>query len=207
MYKSPQILYMHGCGYFYYHCVMGIKVQYSLYSDHESGTTSCPGSPVALTNGDRFRVEDEQFRASSSYSDEFLPYHARITSDSWCSAEVQQPHWIEVDFGTNVIIHEIQIGGHDGFFISNSYLTMFQVQFGQDSGQLTSIVEDNTSVPIIFSRTNGHNVETTTLPTPIVTQILRISPVDWTQSVPCVRLDAIGCLQMPGMEVYIHIKR
>ena len=167
------------------------------------GPTTCSGPPVALTNGGRFRVEDKQFRASSSYSsDAYLPYHARITSYSWCSAEVQQPHWIEVDFGTNVIINEIQIGGYDGF--SDHYLTMFQVQFGQVSGQLTSIVEDNTSVPIIFSRTNGHNVETTTLPTPIVTQILRITPVDWTQSVPCVRLEAMGCLQMPGRQS-IHI--
>ena len=103
-----------------------------------------------------------------------------------------------MDFGTNVIIHKIQIGGYDGF--SDSYLRMFQVQFGQVSGQLMSIVEGNSSEPRVFTRTNGHNVETTTLPSPIVTQILRITPVEWTQSVPCVRLEAKGCLQMPGIK-------
>ena len=109
-----------------------------------------------------------------------------------------------MDFGTNVIIHEIQIGGHDGFLFINSYLTMFQVQFGQTSGQLMSIVEGNSSDPKVFTRTNSHNVETTTLPSPIVTQILRIIPVEWTESVPCVRLEAMGCLQMPGIK---HIKQ
>ena len=54
-------------------------------------------------------------------------------------------------------------------------------------------------------RTLVYNLENTTLPSPVTTQVLRIVPVEWTpmNSVPCLRLEAFGCPASQGM-LHLH---
>lgn len=144
-------------------------------------------------------VEDLQFRASSSYSDGYLPHHARLTSASWCAQQDLDPHWLEVHFGANVIIHQIQIGGYDSTTFGDWYMESFEVQYREQvDGGLVSVVENGSSEPRVFTRMSGQDVETATLPSPIITKALRIKPIQWTEPEPCVRLEALGCLQIPG---------
>ena len=45
-----------------------------------------------------------------------------------------------------------------------------------------------------------YDVENTVLPSPVITQVLRIVAVEWyPRNQVCLRLEALGCLPSPGM--------
>ncbi len=142
-------------------------------------------------------MEDEQITASSSYSQSYLPHEARPGGMSWCAeAGMGDGAWIQVDFREDVIIQELQIGGDGGIF--KYYITQFRIEHGPNSDQLSSILQENSTEPIVFTRPNSPDVSTTVLPTPLTTRVLRIVSVARFGSVPCVYLEAIGCVLPPG---------
>ena len=55
-------------------------------------------------------------------------------------------------------------------------------------------------------RTGTYDVENTTLPSPVITQVLRIVPLEWSPSnfVVCLKLEAIGCPFFQGM-IQLHM--
>ncbi|XP_064407089.1 neuropilin-1-like [Halichondria panicea] len=150
--------------------------------------------PQALITGEMYRVEDEQFTASSSFSENYLPHEARLEGNSWCAqAGLGSGAWIQVDFKTYVIIQELQIGGDRGGF----YINQFTIEHGPNSDQLNSILQANSNQPMVFTRLNSPSVSTTVLPTPLTTRVLRIVSVVHSGSDPCLYLEAIGCVQSP----------
>ncbi len=163
--------------------------------------TACQ-EPQALITGEMYRVEDEQFTASSSFSENYLPHEARLEGNSWCAqAGLGSGAWIQVDFKTYVIIQELQIGGDRGGF----YINQFTIEHGPNSDQLNSILQANSNQPMVFTRLNSPSVSTTVLPTPLTTRVLRIVSVVHSGSDPCLYLEAIGCVQSPGKPFSIII--
>ena len=59
-------------------------------------------------------MEDEQFTASSSFSQNYRPHEARLGGNSWCARGGDTGSWIQVDFGVDVMIQELQIEGDEG---------------------------------------------------------------------------------------------
>ena len=157
-----------------------------------------------LIDGNMFRVEDSQITASSSYSDDYSTRHLRLSaSSSWCPADGQAANsWVQVEFGADVIILELRIGGDEVFLnIFDYYLTEFTVEVGPSTSQLSPILDPNTNQPMVFIR-SGADVAATVLPAPIATRVLRIVTVDHVGSEPCVKLEALGCIKPPGMLPY-----
>ncbi len=142
-------------------------------------------------------MEDEQITASSVFSLSYLPHEARLEGMSWCArAGMGDSAWIQVDFREDVIIQELRIGGDGG--ILQYYITQFRIEHGPNSDQLSSILQENSTEPMVFTRSNSHDVSTTVLPTPLTTRVLRIVSVVHSGSVPCVYLEVLGCALSPG---------
>ncbi|XP_064407088.1 uncharacterized protein LOC135351902 [Halichondria panicea] len=144
-----------------------------------------------LILGGKYRVEDEQFTASSSFSEDYLPHEARLGGNSWCAESSDTENWIQVDFGTDVIIQELLIGGDGG--AAQFYVNLFRIEYGPNSDQLSSILQPNSNQPKVFSRPDSPDVRTTVLSTPLTTRVLRIVSVVHTGSGPCLDMEAIGC--------------
>ncbi len=142
-------------------------------------------------------MEDEQFTANSSFSEDYLPYEARLGGNSWCAEEgIDTRSWIQVDFGADVIIQELQIEGDGG--TNQFYVTQFTIEHGPNSNQLSSILQANSTDPMVFTRPDSPSVSTTVLPTPLTTQVLRIVSVVHTGSGPCLDMEALGCVLAPS---------
>ncbi len=145
-------------------------------------------------------MEDEQFTASSSFSENYLPHEARLGGNSWCAEEDSDTgSWIQVDFGADVIIQELLIGGDGG--TNQFYVTQFTIEHGPNSDQLSSILQANSTDPMIFTRPDSPSVSTTILPTPLTTRVLRIVSVAHFGNDPCLYLEAIGCVLASGKPV------
>ena len=147
-----------------------------------------------LITGGRYRVEDEQITASSVLSQSYTPHEARLGGMSWCAEEgMGDGAWIQVDFIVDVIIQELRIGG-----INQFYITQFTIEHGPNSDQLSSILQENSTEPMVFTRPDSPDVSTTVLPTPLTTRVLRIVSVVHSGSEPCVCLEVLGCALFPG---------
>ncbi len=143
-------------------------------------------------------MEDEQFTASSSFSQSYLPHEARLGGNSWCAQGSDTGSWIQVDFRADVIIQELQIEGDGG---SNQfYVTQFTIEHGPNSDQLSSILQANSTDPMVFTRPDSPDVRTTVLPTPLTTQVLRIVSVVHSGDEPCLDMEALGCVLVPGID-------
>lgn len=60
-----------------------------------------------------------------------------------------------------------------------------------------------------FAREYGEKITTTVLPSPIVTQLLRIVPLSWfpENNSVCLKVEAFGCLLEPSIQYtqsYVH---
>ncbi|XP_064407077.1 uncharacterized protein LOC135351893 [Halichondria panicea] len=150
-----------------------------------------------LITGEKYRVEDEQITASSIFSEDYPPHKARLGGMEWCAQEgLGIGAWIQVDFRENVIIQELQIEGDGGEF--QYYLTQFTIEYGPNSDQLSSILQPNSTDPMVFTRPDSPDVSTTVLPNPLTTRILRIVGVAFFGgAVLCLDLEAIGCVLPP----------
>ena len=158
-----------------------------------------------LILGGKYRVEDEQFTASSSFSEDYLPHEARLGGNSWCAESSDTENWIQVDFGTDVIIQELLIGGDGG--AAQFYVNLFRIEYGPNSDQLSSILQPNSNQPKVFSRPDSPDVRTTVLSTPLTTRVLRIVSVVHTGSGPCLDMEAIGCPSKPIHAYPYHTHR
>ena len=142
-------------------------------------------------------MEDEQITASSSYSQSYAPHEARLGGMSWCArAGMGDGAWIQVDFKVDIIIQDLQIGGDGGR--DQFYITQFTIEHGPNSDQLSSILQENSTEPMVFTRPNSRDVSTTVLPTPLTTRVLRIVSVVHSGDVPCVYLEVLGCAVSSG---------
>ena len=148
-------------------------------------------------------MEDEQFTASSSFSENYLPHEARLGGTSWCAESSDTENWIQVDFGADVIIQELLIGGDGG--TNQFYVTQFTIEHGPNSDQLSSILQANSTDPMVFTRPDSPDVSTTVLPTPLTTRVLRIVSVVHSGAEPCLDMEAIGCVLAPSKILYISI--
>ena len=153
-----------------------------------------------LITGGRYRVEDEQFTASSSFSEDYLPHEARLGGKSWCAKNNNTGSWIQVDFKADVIIQELQIGGDGGLY--QFYLNQFTIEHGPNSDQLSSILQANSTDPMVFTRPDSPDVSTTVLPTPLTTRVLRIVSVVHSGAEPCLDMEALGCVLSLGKPLF-----
>ncbi len=141
-------------------------------------------------------MEDKQITASSIFSQSYAPHEARLGGMSWCADNGNTGSWIQVDFVVDVIIQELRIGGDGG---SNQfYITQFTIEHGPNSDQLSSILQENSTEPMVFTRPDSPDVSTTVLPTPLTTRVLRIVSVVHSGNEPCVHLEVLGCAVSPG---------
>ena len=138
-------------------------------------------------------MEDEQITASSIFSQSYAPHEARLGGMSWCADNGNTGSWIQVDFIVDVKIQELRIGG-----LSQFHITQFTIEYGPNSDQLSSILQENSTEPMVFTRPNSRDVSTTVLPTPLTTRVLRIVSVVHSGSEPCVYLEVLGCALSPG---------
>ena len=148
-------------------------------------------------------MEDEQFTASSSFSEHYLPHEARLGGTSWCAESSDTENWIQVDFGADVIIQELLIGGNGGNTVF--YVNQYILEHGPNSDQLSSILQANSTDPMVFTRPDSPDASITVLPTPLTTRVLRIVSVVHSGTEPCLDMEAIGCVLAPSKILYISI--
>lgn len=97
-------------------------------------TESC-SDPCPLITGTRFRVVDQLFQASS-FQENHPPHGARLDGPSWCArAENESNSWIEVLFGTDVVITAIQTSGRENFYVES--ILVYYGQVGQELQNIT----------------------------------------------------------------------
>ena len=90
---------------------------------------------------------------SSSYMEHHTPSDARMSGNGWCAESICEvehsdyhDHYIQVDFGAEVIVEAIAIDGVEG----NYNVTEYYVEYGLDVDELYCIIsqESNEAVSI-----------------------------------------------------------
>jgi len=79
---------------------------------------------------------------SSSHTQGHSPSEARMSRNGWCAEMVcpmeTQDHYLQVDFGAEVVVGAIAIGSVD----NNLYVTRFYVEYGLDENQLYCVTSE-----------------------------------------------------------------
>lgn len=117
--------------------------------------TPCINRQPSLDNEMFVFVPDNQI-TSSSYMEDHTPSDARMPRDGWCAnhesiCEVESDdhdHYIQIDFGAEVVVEAIAINGVEG----NGYVTEYYVEYGLDVDELYCIIsqESNETVSILM---------------------------------------------------------
>ena len=89
-------------------------------------------------------VPDDQI-TSSSYMEDHTPSDARMSGDGWCAESIckveSDDHYIQVDFGAELVIEAIAIVGVEG----NGYVTEYYVEYGLDVEELYCVISQESN--------------------------------------------------------------
>ena len=79
------------------------------------------------------------------------PPESRLDGSPWCTEMPPQRPWLQVEFGYDVTIHTLQTAGASRglVFTDDFYVIGFQVQIGNSSDELQTILEPNSAVPMV----------------------------------------------------------
>ncbi|XP_038060527.1 lactadherin-like [Patiria miniata] len=154
--------------------------------------------PFGMEDG---RIPDASITASSMWSNraDHGPTRARLNlqvrggAAAWCNDEASDPDpWIQVDFGSNVIITGVITQGRgDGNW--RQWVTEFKVAYSNDGQEWTDVTDDGSSTPMKFPGNSDKNTRvTTTFPKAFQARFLRILPTQHhTHS--SMRFEVLGC--------------
>ena len=91
-------------------------------------------------------VPDGQI-TSSSYMEDHTPSDARMSRGGWCASresicEVESDdHYIQIDFGAELVVEAIAIDGVEG----NGYVTEYYVEYGLDVEELYCVISQESN--------------------------------------------------------------
>lgn len=150
-----------------------------------SSTDSCQ-TPQALLTGTIYRVVDRYWTASGSLNSTYPPYEARLNGNGWCAnRQGFSIPWLQVEFGTPVLISSFEIHGDDEL----GYIHSFQFQYKEK--------ELFISHPEIFTLKNTSETQMINISEPFIGSTIRLQPITWSSLTPCVRMEMYGCLANP----------
>ena len=98
-------------------------------------------------SGEVYRVDSHLITASSSLNASHTPEEARLPGgEGWCSRmlgfSIHDP-WLEVNFGTEVVVHGISVSGNNF-----SHINQFQLQYANGEDETLQYVL-NTTEPLV----------------------------------------------------------
>ncbi|XP_038060028.1 lactadherin-like [Patiria miniata] len=155
--------------------------------------------PLGMEDG---RIPDASITASSFFYNlaNYAPHRARLNfqggiSSAWASAGPSDPNpWIQVDFGTSVIVTGVITQGRGDSPYDNQLVSEFKVAYSNDGQEWTYVTAEGATSPRKFpGNLKGHNSQvTTTFPKAFQAKFLRILPTKWGAHCS-MRFEVLGC--------------
>ncbi|TGZ36839.1 hypothetical protein CRM22_011389 [Opisthorchis felineus] len=177
---------------------------------HRSETQTCdyyPFVPLGMT--DRFNgIKDDQITASSSFSDQTMPYYGRLhLSDAflfdqslkgagaWVALDQDDQQWIQIDLRKRKVIISVATQGKQGArqWVQDYYILYTDA----DVPVHWSIIKDNLGQPLLFDgNVDDSGVRMNNFSYPIVARYIRLNPQRWHNLI-ALRMEVFGCDYRP----------
>ena len=105
-------------------------------------------------------VSDDRITGTSSILSH-PPIEARMSGDGWCASSMcgmQSPnHYLQIDFGAEVVVEAIAIDGID-YYGNSFYITEYYVEYGSDGNQFYCAVSEESIGNVSFNKINYSSV-------------------------------------------------
>ncbi|XP_078685993.1 uncharacterized protein LOC144918818 [Branchiostoma floridae x Branchiostoma belcheri] len=143
-------------------------------------------------------IRNSQFSASSSVSDSWQPWEARLNSGSaWIPRYLSTSEWLQVDLLKRMSITGIQTQGQDDHWRYVYLVTSYKLLYSDDGTDLNwNTFQENGSDKIFegnIESIDADRVKTNYIDPPIVTRFIRLMPVTWSRWGIGLRLELLGC--------------
>ncbi|XP_019640573.1 PREDICTED: uncharacterized protein LOC109482333 [Branchiostoma belcheri] len=142
-------------------------------------------------------IRNNQFSASSSVSDSWQPWEARLNSGrAWMPSSFSTSEWLQVDLLKRMSITGIQTQGQASFRFLH-LVTSYKLLYSDDGTDLNwNTFQENGSDKIFEGNIDIMDpdiVKTNYIDPPIVTRFIRLMPVTWGRWWIALRLELLGC--------------
>uniref|UniRef100_A0A3Q3WRK0 Neuropilin n=1 Tax=Mola mola TaxID=94237 RepID=A0A3Q3WRK0_MOLML len=170
----------------------GICMRFEIYGCRTSDYP-CSGM-LGMVSG---QISDAQISASSYADRGWVAENARLLTgrSGWTGQQVKQPfrnEWLQVDLGQDKMVSGVMIQGgkHRD---RNVFMKKFRVGHSLDGEDWTTIREENSTKPKIFSGNQNHDTPELRAVGPLLTRFVRIYPERATNEGLGLRLELLGC--------------
>ncbi|KAF6776598.1 hypothetical protein AHF37_03539 [Paragonimus kellicotti] len=158
---------------------------------------------------DRFNgIKDDQVTASSSFSDQTMPYYGRLHiadaylydyslqgAGAWVALDQDDQQWIQIDLKTRKVVTSIATQGKQG---AQQWVQDYHVLYtDSDVPVYWSIIKDNLGQPMLFDgNTDDNGVKINNFTYAIVARYIRLNPQRWYNLI-ALRMELFGCEYRP----------
>ncbi|XP_071348805.1 neuropilin-1a-like isoform X1 [Trachinotus anak] len=170
----------------------GICMRFEIYGCRTSDYP-CSGM-LGMVSG---QISDAQISASSYADRGWVAENARLLTgrSGWTGQQTKQPfrnEWLQVDLGQEKMVSGVVIQGgkHRD---RNVFMKRFRVGHSLDGEEWTTVKEDNTTRPKIFTGNQNHDTPELRSMGPLLTRFVRIYPERATTEGLGLRLELLGC--------------
>ncbi|CAH8432973.1 unnamed protein product [Schistosoma guineensis] len=188
-----------------YLCLLSI-----LLSVHHVLTQECdyfPYVPLGMT--DRYNgIKDNQITASSSFSDQTMPYYGRLhISDAylfnqdlqgagaWIALDQDDKQWIQIDLLKRKVIQSVATQGRQG---ARQWIQDYYIYYTDSNEPIHwSVIKDDLGQPLLFDgNIDDNTVKFNNFSYPIVARYIRLNPQRWNNLIS-MRMELFGCDYRP----------
>ncbi|XP_018647599.1 septate junction protein [Schistosoma mansoni] len=150
---------------------------------------------------DRYNgIKDSQITASSSFSDQTMPYYGRLhISDegagAWISLDQDDKQWIQIDLLKRKVIQSIATQGRQG---ARQWIQDYYIYYTDSNEPIHwSIIKDDLGQPLLFDgNVDDNTVKFNNFTYPIVARYIRLNPQRWNNLIS-MRMELFGCDYRP----------
>ncbi|CAH8431817.1 unnamed protein product [Schistosoma intercalatum] len=188
-----------------YLCLLSI-----LLPVHHVLTQECdyfPYVPLGMT--DRYNgIKDNQITASSSFSDQTMPYYGRLhISDAylfnqdlqgagaWIALDQDDKQWIQIDLLKRKVIQSVATQGRQG---ARQWIQDYYIYYTDSNEPIHwSVIKDDLGQPLLFDgNIDDNTVKFNNFSYPIVARYIRLNPQRWNNLIS-MRMELFGCDYRP----------
>ncbi|KAF5403241.1 Neurexin-4 [Paragonimus heterotremus] len=187
--------------------VFSFRLLLSIYLTDSQTCDFFPFVPLGMT--DRFNgIKDDQITASSSFSDQTMPYYGRLHiadaylydyslqgAGAWVALDQDDQQWIQIDLKTRKVVTSIATQGKQG---AQQWVQDYHVLYtDSDVPVYWSIIKDNLGQPMLFDgNTDDNGVKINNFTYAIVARYIRLNPQRWYNLI-ALRMELFGCEYRP----------
>ncbi|VDP55099.1 unnamed protein product [Schistosoma curassoni] len=150
---------------------------------------------------DRYNgIKDNQITASSSFSDQTMPYYGRLhISDegagAWIALDQDDKQWIQIDLLKRKVIQSVATQGRQG---ARQWIQDYYIYYTDSNEPIHwSVIKDDLGQPLLFDgNIDDNTVKFNNFSYPIVARYIRLNPQRWNNLIS-MRMELFGCDYRP----------